>query len=212
MAQVEKVEVEAAQHFLHCAGITVVQGGVRRGAGPELIERGIARVALENSVDVILSLGPGPDKRHVAPEYIVELGQLVEVTGAQKAACARDAGVVTAGAQPYAAPLGVGTHGAELINGERASVAPDALLSENHGASVLAPDCYGAQGEQRGRYYKRQTRQYEIGAPLGIALKSREVRGDIRGAAGMAAGPGKHYAAVVCQGRFIHKPDKWCPV
>ena len=138
MLQVEKVVAQAAQHLLHGVGIAVVQSGIGRNAGTNLVQVAIARVVLHNLVDVELALGPGAYEGHFADKHVPQLGQFVQVMVAQKLAHLGEALVFFARIQGRTVLLGIQLHAAELVDVERTTETPDAFLLEYGRATVFA--------------------------------------------------------------------------
>src|SRR3954447_24659299 len=100
----EDHQVEGERPVLDVADVDahrVVPGEVRAAA--DLPEPGETRLDEEAAVHVVavlldlgLQRGAGADQRHVPPQHVDQLRQLVERVAAQQASDARDAGVVLA--------------------------------------------------------------------------------------------------------------------
>ena len=138
--QIEQVEPQAAEHFLHGVRIAVVDGGVRGHARSQLVQQPIARIALHDLVDVKLTLGPGADERHIPDQHVPQLGKLVEVMPPQEPADPGQPFVRLPFVKHGAILLRVQPHAAELINIERAPAQTDALLPEKGRSAVLPLD------------------------------------------------------------------------
>ena len=163
MLQVVEVELEAAQHLLHGVGVAVVERGVGGDAWTHLIEVGVVGVVLHDLVDVELALGARSDEGHVAHEHIPELRQFVEVVLAQCAANGGETRVaIVAGKELRTLGFGVGVHGAEFIDEERPSAAPDALLAEESRAAVAAANGYVAVEEERREDHEADGRNEDV--------------------------------------------------
>ena len=62
-----------------------------------LVPQHVLRVAVLELLDEVRALGPRPDQRHVAPQHVPELGQLVDVEAPEEAAERRAARVFLVG-------------------------------------------------------------------------------------------------------------------
>ena len=65
-----------------------------RDAGLDLVAQHVLRNSVLELLDEIRPFGPRAHDRHVAPQHVPELGQLVEVDAAQPAAHRRASGIV----------------------------------------------------------------------------------------------------------------------
>ncbi len=134
-AEIVEVVVETAEHFLQCVGVAVVEGGVREESRTYFVEVDVGRVYCHNLVNEILAFGTRTYETHVAAQHVDELGELVEVVGTDESAYAGKARLLACGefGADNVARTGF-CHGAELVDGEGAAVAADALLAEEDGA------------------------------------------------------------------------------
>src|SRR5580658_5308262 len=90
---------------------------------------GIVRNLLAQPRNETRTLGARSDEAHDAPQYVQQLGQLVQAGGADEGAYFGDARIV--GLRPLRDPVlfGIHAHAAKLHDREHPSVLPDALLS-----------------------------------------------------------------------------------
>ena len=103
-------------------------------AGLHLVAQHVLRNAVLELLDEVRALGARADDRHVAPEDVPELRQLVEVRPPEEAAERRHARVVLARPDRAGLALGVVQHRAELDDRERLAVEAHALLPVEHRA------------------------------------------------------------------------------
>ena len=138
MLQIVEVELQTTQHLLHRVGVAVVERGVRGHARSNLIEIDVARVVLNDLVDVELAFRSWTDKGHVAFEHVPKLGQLIEMMVTEEAADLRHAVIAVVIGQLRAMFLGIHLHASELIDVERFSIHADSLLLEDGGTTIFA--------------------------------------------------------------------------
>lgn len=139
MLHVVEIHLQAGEHLLDRIRVAVVERGQREESRAHGIQQLVARIVLHDLVDKDLSLGSMAYKRHVAPQDIPKLGQLVEVVIADKAADACQA-LVAVVVELSPVGLGLDDHRTEFMQREGLAVATDALLMEKSGASILPFD------------------------------------------------------------------------
>lgn len=193
VTKIVEVQVQAGEHFLQGVRIAVVQGGIAGYARTDLGQVLVARIALHDLVNIILTFRTVADERHVSPEYVVKLRPFVQVMLAEEFAHLGEPGIVVPGIQRRAAAgLGVGPHGPKLEDLERLSSPSDAFLPVNDRFPVLDPDGKGADAEERGED-QQQARQDHVEGPLqGVSGAGHAIGlGDVRGGiGGVLAHPG----------------------
>ena len=170
MLQVEKIKVEPAQHLLHGVGVTIVEGGVGCHAWPDLIEIHVARVVLNNLVDVVFALGTRAYKGHIALHDIPQLRQLIKMVVAQESPNLRHAAVLFVAEELWTVFLGVDAHASKLIDSERTAKPANAFLLKNGGTAILALHQDIANEEQRREHDDAHQSHQEIDDSLGDTL------------------------------------------
>ena len=113
-----------------------------------------AALAVGVGVDLDLDRRPRPDERHLAPQHVDEVRQLVDRGPPQQRADARDARVALVDRHPGAHVLGAGDHRAQLVDLERVAVAADAALAVDRVPGRLEP--HGQRGERDDRRASRR--------------------------------------------------------
>ena len=179
--EVVEVEFEAAEHLLHGVGVAVVERGIGSHAGTYLVEIDVARVVLDDLVDVELALGARTDEGHVALHHIPQLGQLVEMVQAKEKAHTGHARFVLMLVEGWPVFFGIDTHAAELVNLERAAKPPDALLTEDGRPAVLALHGDVADKEKGREHYQGDRGYEEIADTLDVAFHFVHAVGDEAG-------------------------------
>lgn len=144
--KIVKVEVETAQHLLHCVGVSVVQRGVGGHARTYGIQLRIARIVFHYLVDVEFALRSVADERHVAPKNVPQLWKFIDVVASHPFAYLCEPGIVERAVEQQlrAVFLGVVSHAAELVDMKRLAVQPYALLAIDDRQSVLQAYCHAA--------------------------------------------------------------------
>ena len=171
MLQVVKIELQTAQHLLHGVGIAVVERRIRRDAGLHLVEIDVPWVVFHDLVDVEFALGTRSDERHVAPDDVPQLRQLVEARAPEETAHLRDARVVQMMVAQEASDLcqlirllvleevgsvllSINLHASEFVDVERFSTQADSFLRKEHMSSVFKLDGKKTQQEQRREHHQ----------------------------------------------------------
>jgi hypothetical protein len=114
--------------------------------------------------------GARADQAHVAEKHIEYLGELVEFPAAEEWADGGE-GLVGGGGEGRPESLFVGNrHGAELIDGEGAVVASDALLAEEGGSAGGEADGDGCGDEDGQSQGKTAEDTGDIEEALGVGL------------------------------------------
>ena len=130
MLDVPYITLDATLHLPQFAGLATKTIDLRPACDSGLDE--VAHHILVYQGGVLLGMlqhvWPWTDQTHVAPEYIDELGKLVDITLAQEAAQSSLARIVFRGFQAVA--LGIATPGAELVAPELGTILARALLLE----------------------------------------------------------------------------------
>ena len=104
---------------------------------------------------------------HIPFQDVPELGQFIQAALADEAADGRDAVVVVAGGEAgHTVLLGVGSHAAELIDGELSSVFGEAHLLINRGAAVIEVDRRRRDQEDRAQDHERRAGRDDVEGPL----------------------------------------------
>jgi len=120
-----------------------------------------------------------PDQAHVADKHVPKLGQLVQRVFAEESAQAGQAGVL-AGLGAVAIRVHIGTHGAELVEGEGAAIPAGPLLTEEARAGACQADGQGDDQQHRPEDRQGQARDQQIEPALGGPIHGRAVRLDRR--------------------------------
>lgn len=154
MLQIVKVKLQSAQHLLHGVSITIVEGSVGGDSWANLIEILIARIVLNNLIDIELALRTRTDERHVSDEDIPKLGQLIEVMCSQKLPHLGEARVATYLQQVGTILLGIHPHATKLVDEERLAMQSDALLLVDDRQAILHAD-----GKSYHQAYRREYHQ-----------------------------------------------------
>ena len=134
---------------------------------------------------VMRKLGPWTDQRHVATEDVPELGQLIEFVATQESSNRSDTDVTTDGDGGVAAAFRA--HGAELKEGELASVTAHAALPEEDRTGGAPADEHGSK--------QHQGRKHNEGEHSNGDIQSAADNGDRPGAGLDRDGEGRGYRA-----------------
>ena len=94
---------------------------------------------LKYLVDIELAFGTWPYECHIATQYVVELGQLVQMVCTDETTylCQTRIVVTPAMAKLRSELFGIQTHGTELIDIKRAAKPTDTFLLENSTSSIF---------------------------------------------------------------------------
>jgi len=112
------------------------------------------------------ALGAGTDQRHVAPEDVPELGQLVQAQPTEPPAHPGLAGVVVD--RPGHVGVRVDLQGAELQHFDLAAVLADAPLAEQDRPGAAQPHRQGQESEEGRQQHEEGGRDDHVHDPLGL--------------------------------------------
>ena len=145
---------------------------------------------------LLLRDGPGADHRELPLEHVGELGQLVQGGPAQEAAHAGDPGVAVdlllapplgelgLGEVALGVLVGVGVHGAQLVDVKRFAVLPDAPLPEDRGARALQADGQAGGGHGDRQHEADARGEDQVEGPLDREVAPTPRRGGRDGVVG----------------------------
>src|SRR5262249_9501796 len=113
-------------------------------------------------LDDVEPLGARADDAHVPLEHVQELGELVDLEGAEDPPDASHSFVSGLRQDDATETIGVWDHGSELVEVERAAVLAVASGHVEHGARRVELDEQGDEGEQRQQDDERGYRDHDI--------------------------------------------------
>ena len=135
------------------------------GAGhPRLDPQGLHVLRSVGAVDDLRGLGPRPDDRHLAPQHVQELGQLVQLAAPQEGAEREEAKVARRGDHASLRPRPV-VHRPELEHREGPAVEADALRAVEDRPRAAQPDAERDQREQRADHRQHHGRDEDVNQP-----------------------------------------------
>ena len=151
VTQIVKVQFQAAEHFLHCVCISVVERGIARYTRAYLVEEGISGVMLHYLVYEMLALWAVAHECHVANQDVPQLRQFIKMMAAQELSYFSQSRVLiaTGMTQLRSHLLCIKTHATILIYAERPAKTSYAFLFIYCRSSVIKFYQDIAEEEQR---------------------------------------------------------------
>src|SRR5439155_5770648 len=136
----------------------------------------VAEHVLRNPVLELLykqrSFGPRTDDRHLGLQHVPELRQLVDIRPAEEPAERRSSRIVVAGEDRPALALRVFAHRSELVNHERLTVEPHALLTIKNRPARGELDERGDEAEREREDEEGRARNGNVDRPLHDAVEA----------------------------------------
>src|SRR5450759_3364712 len=164
MIQVNQVVLELA---LRRGGVAATDLSEARHARLHAVALAVPRYLLQVPFHEERALRARPHEAHLAAQDVDQLRELVDAVLPHEAAQRRDPRVVVAGEHGTGQLLGVLDHAAELHEGERLHVAPEAFLAQQNRRTHRHEDEHGEDEHHGAEHHEHHERQRHIERSFG---------------------------------------------